>query len=47
LLFVFVNCHPLPILGNFPDFGRLSPHNSHTIIRCHFTGFTYKSAAAF
>jgi hypothetical protein len=46
LLFVFEDYHPLVILGNSPDFGRLSPHNSHTIIKCHFTGFTYKSADA-
>jgi len=42
LLFGFENCRPLSILGNSPDFERLSPHNSHTIIKCHFTGFTYK-----
>jgi hypothetical protein len=41
LLFVFEDYHPLSILGNYPDFGRLSPHNSHTIIRCRFIGFTY------
>jgi hypothetical protein len=32
------------LAGDMDDLERLFPHNSHTIIRCRFIGFTYSSS---